>query len=144
MKIDSWLQYKDRKQTPYTGYVVPLNTSSSSVKYEMECASPPPPGELQLNISRTDMLEYCQNPAKKFLNNIQVCVKSKNTSLYTFLCILILLGLHECVEFSPTLRRPLNPTFQPIRLAIKRKLYYNSPGNGIPYQRWEYLESDKV
>jgi hypothetical protein len=34
--------------------------------------TPKPPGDLHLNMVRTEIMEYCQTPAKKFFNNIQV------------------------------------------------------------------------
>ena len=54
------------------GWGVNLTESYLSVRYTMSCNSPEPPGDLKLNMSRSEMMEYCQTPAKKFFNNIQV------------------------------------------------------------------------
>ncbi|XP_063679033.1 uncharacterized protein LOC134814757 [Bolinopsis microptera] len=46
-------------------------SAAESVRYSMSCSSPEPPGDLGLNMSRSEMMQYCQTPAKKFFNNIQ-------------------------------------------------------------------------
>ncbi|KAL5258542.1 hypothetical protein ACHWQZ_G009128 [Mnemiopsis leidyi] len=46
-------------------------TAAQSVRYTMSCSSPEPPGDLKLNMTRSEMIEFCQTPAKKFFNNIQ-------------------------------------------------------------------------